>query len=1542
LTSFLVSKFSSLYHLLKLSSAPCLILHMNILKSCGTFYGSSKDTSRYQDDPSLWLKKVKTEIQVYKTIKSKPDMDIPVAIVEPWLKGPALEWFEALGDSALDSWTEFETQFNSRFKSLISPAEYHDRLVKEQRADETLATYLNRLENIRSSMSKLGTSLPDSYLVDVAKRHIRPEFRPSVWPLTETTFKEFSMACQQLDRYHPVPAPPTGKEPPLPGNQDANTLAETMMQGLERLHLMMQENSRVQMEQLLKITDHPRPPPFQREREPCSNCHRMGHRTEQCWAPCRACNGQERPEHSYNNCPLRQRVQGQAQRDRNAGPRPQDLHFVEPWLDVEASPDLPQVEVLEKRLRAEPNQGNPSQKRIAIESLVGGPLKRNLARKLPPYQHISDTPVTAKDLINQVSVTLSLAQIVEISKRNFGAELRQALTIKREKPSEQPATRPLAQARPTAESMLSEGAGAPRTMAIANDEYQVMVILDSGAVENVISLQTAVDLGYDTLDTHTGGLTFVMADGNIAHPLGVIRDLKLTLGDRSFVIKAYVLKHDRYDILLGRRSLKDVGVSVDFKSDEWWLESADGSRDSLDISYETGQRDPSQETFLTLKELYKPHPVDTQLTPTQQEDLKRLLDQYPNTFIDSFVEMDGPSPFLEPYDIELEDSHPVKARPHRLARVEKEFVKRQLMDLERGGLARRQYEHWGAAVLLVPKGDTWRMVMDYRPFNQKYKLVEYSFPRIDETVEICAGAQFISHFDMFGGYAQNPVTERTQECTAITTPFGTYRLLGMWFGTKNSAQHHQQNMDRIFEPIVCNQRMAVFIDDFILPSKTFEEHLILLQEFLDLCVKYRLKLSKKKASIAQTSIVTLGYSISGQGIVPCQGKLDSIRNFPTPTSKEQVQSFLGLLNFYHQNVEKLALRAAPLAAISTLKAQFRWGEVQQRAFDDLRTTDIVELAFPDDTKPFHMFTDACQIGRGVVVVQWDDNQRYHIVAMYSQRHNPAEQALHITELECSAANFGFHKCRLLLLGRKVHLYTDSIALRYVFNKPTLSPKLTRWIINLMEFDIEIHHLPGRDNKIADILSRHPVGLPSENGVLPHYPSALYTMTSAAVDYEDSYLYIVEFLTTFEVPATISKQAKERLVKTAKQYIFLNAYLWKRPKRGQSPKRVPYRSERQDLIFCAHDQLGHFGIKGVYDRLQREFFWFGMYTDVVNHISTCLACQQFERRKIQFPLLPIPVHHVFEIFGVDIVGPIAPPSRRGHKYLLVFVEYATRWPSAIPLEDVSALTITRALYAHLFAVYGPPQQLITDNAKYFVADGITSFIKFLGTQHKLTPAYTPRVNGLCEKTNDLVTSGLKKTLTHLATLLQSGFEDWDLSVPAVLYALRTKISGSLQATPFELLYGCRPPSLSALTHLGDFIVNPPDATTRRVQALARLADQQHYLASLVNANRTWPTYAEHDLVLVKRLRVATSKFQPKWLGPYKVRCRIGLSTYQLMSISGQLLDGFYPVDRLKRYRLRGGEVFRQSRNTVAVGEDKQLTRHGDPVGGDIDRSSHAGQ
>jgi hypothetical protein len=127
--------------------------------------------------------------------------------------------------------------------------------------------------------------------------------------------------------------------------------------------------------------------------------------------------------------------------------------------------------------------------------------------------------------------------------------------------------------------------------------------------------------------------------------------------------------------------------------------------------------------------------------------------------------MDGPSPFLDAYDIELEDKQPFKARPHRLACIEKEFIKKQLMDLERGGLARRQYEQWGAIVLLVTKGDTWRMVMDYRPFNKKYNLVEYTFPWIDETVEIhiCRCSVIFCILICLAANAQNPVTEHTQE-----------------------------------------------------------------------------------------------------------------------------------------------------------------------------------------------------------------------------------------------------------------------------------------------------------------------------------------------------------------------------------------------------------------------------------------------------------------------------------------------------------------------------------------------------------------------------------------------------------------------------------------------------------------------------------------------------------------------------------------------------------------------------------------------------------
>jgi hypothetical protein len=317
----------------------------------------------------------------------------------------------------------------------------------------------------------------------------------------------------------------------------------------------------------------------------------------------------------------------------------------------------------------------------------------------------------------------------------------------------------------------------------------------------------------------------------------------------------------------------------------------------------------------------------------------------------------------------------------------------------------------------------------------------------------------------------------------------------------------------------------------------------------------------------------------------------------------------------------------------------------------------------------------------------------------------------------------------------VHLYTDSIAFPYCYHKPDVSAKISRWLVNIMEFNIEIHHLPGRDNSIADILSRNPV---LEAGI----QLECLVVESVQLDYETDLIIILNFLRTFQFPLEHNDADKKSLRHAATRYVWFNDYLWLKMPKGSRLRRIPYQFERLKLLSCVHDQLGHFGVQAVYERVKYDFFWPHMYDAIVDYVRSCADCQKFERLNIQLPVQPFQVSNLFQRFGVDIIGPILPVSERGHRYILVFVEYFTRWPEAVPLHTIEENEIAHALYSHLFCVYGPPHEILTDNATSFTAAGITSFIKLLGVRHQLIPAYRQQRNGLVEKNNDLVVEALK--------------------------------------------------------------------------------------------------------------------------------------------------------------------------------------------------------
>ena len=220
--------------------------------------------------------------------------------------------------------------------------------------------------------------------------------------------------------------------------------------------------------------------------------------------------------------------------------------------------------------------------------------------------------------------------------------------------------------------------------------------------------------------------------------------------------------------------------------------------------------------------------------------------------------------------------------------------------------------------------------------------------------------------------------------------------------------------------------------------------------------------------------------------------------------------------------------------------------------------------------------------------------------------------------------------------------------------------------------------------------------------------------------------------------------------------------------------------REKVMKAAHDQAGHFGVKKSKQLIQGCFYWPAMGQDISKHCKSCSICLKYNYKKTRRePLHPLPVIATpWERIAIDIVGKM-PRTRRGNVYILTIMDFATRYMEAIPLRRVDAKTTCNALL-EVFARYGVPKELLSDNGSNFIAGITESLMKMLGVYHIKSSPFHPATNGMLERSHQV----LKKTVDKLGATVKN----WDEYLPQTLMALRTAPHAALGMTPFHLLFG----------------------------------------------------------------------------------------------------------------------------------------------------------
>lgn len=456
------------------------------------------------------------------------------------------------------------------------------------------------------------------------------------------------------------------------------------------------------------------------------------------------------------------------------------------------------------------------------------------------------------------------------------------------------------------------------------------------------------------------------------------------------------------------------------------------------------------------------------LSSTHAQDISTLISQYSEVFGDHPQRCT-----LISHDVQLiPGTSPIRQAPYRLNPQKRHQMQKEVEYLLEQGLAVPSNSPWASPCLLVPKEDGQnRFCTDYRKVNAVTVPDAYPLPRVDDLIDEVGQTKYITKIDLLKGYYQIPLSEEAQQISAFITPFGLFQYLVAPFGMRNCPATFQRAMNNLTQGL---EGVAVYIDDVILFSNSWEEHLATLAELLRRLREARLTVKLAKSKFGVGTVLYLGHEVGNGCVRPKTANVSAVLEFPTPTNKREIRRFLGMAGFYRRFCPNFAEVAAPLTNLTGGTAKYQWEPACQEAFDQLKTLLArgPVLQAPDFTKPFALQTDASHIASGAVLLQEKDDI-LHPVAYHSAKFNCHQLNYSTIEKELLAIIQAVQKfeCYLQPSHQTLKIYTDHNPLTFLHRNKFSNQRLLRWSLMLQPFNITIHHLKGSQNCIADALSR---------------------------------------------------------------------------------------------------------------------------------------------------------------------------------------------------------------------------------------------------------------------------------------------------------------------------------------------------------------------------------------------------------------------------------------------------------------------------------------
>lgn len=833
-----------------------------------------------------------------------------------------------------------------------------------------------------------------------------------------------------------------------------------------------------------------------------------------------------------------------------------------------------------------------------------------------------------------------------------------------------------------------------------------------------------------------------------------------------------------------------------------------------------------------------------------REEVKMLLSSYnPKKPEKSCVQM----------EIVLEDEKPIQQLPRRLAPIERKVVNDQVHQWLNEGIIKESKSEFSSPIVLVKKKDGGnRLCVDFRKINEKIMKDCYPLPRIDDVLDALYNATIYTTLDLKNGFFHVDIKQECQKYTSFVTPDGQFEFLKAPFGLCNSPAIFQRYIAMIFQKLVREDVLQIYVDDIVIPARTEEESLEKLRKVFKVAEENGVTFKWEKSKYMVRKIEFLGHIIESGNVKPSTSKTNTIKHFPIPKNTKHVQSFIGLAAFFRKFIRNFSTIAKPLTDLTRDDVKFGFGEKEREAFETLKYAlcdePILKLYNPDLETELH--TDASKVGLGAILLQKHD-ANFHPVFYVSFKTKASEINYTSFELEVLAIIRALKKLRIYLIGIPFKIFTDCKAFQQTVKKKDICPRVARWTLELSEFNCTVHHKSGSLMKHVDALSRYPAVYVLETGMLHRIRNA---------QSEDAECKLISDLLK-------NGNYKDYYERSGVIYRFVDGnYILVVPKTMQ---RIIIKNIHEQDHSAAHKVKAIVSRDYDIPKLNKKI------EGVINNCVTCILATKKLGKKECFlnPIqkIDVPLHTLH----VDHLGPL-PSTAKTYKHLLLVVDAFTKFVWIYPTKSTTAEEAIKKLEDQR-EIFGNPYRIISDKGSAFNANIFNEYCEQQKIIHISITTGVPRGNGQAERVNGIIVP----VLTRMA------IEDplkWYKFVPRLQTFINSSTSRSTKRSPFEMLFGVpirRLEDHNLAKIMEEELIDEFENSRIELRQLAKQqiekvqAENKKYFDRKRKAARK---YNLRDLVAIQRTQFGSGlKLQPKYHGPYEVVKVNRNDRYQLQKV-----------------------------------------------------------